>query len=64
MDICTAIEKIAIVYALSFVFIYISHSLILRDYRMTKNKFYICISRASLICFMFVAWNFYELFAS
>lgn len=39
MDICTAIEQIAIVYALSFVFIYISHSLILRDYRMTKINF-------------------------
>lgn len=62
--VCAAIEKIAIVYAFSFVVIYISHSLILRDYRMTKNKFYICISRASLFCCMFVAWNFYELFAS
>lgn len=58
------IEKISMVYAFSFVVIYILHSLILRNYRMTKNKFYFCISRASLICCMFVAWNFYELFAS
>ena len=74
MDICTssekismvyaAIEQIAIVYAFIFVVIYISHSLILRNYRMTKNKFYFCISRANLICCIFVAWNFYELFAS
>lgn len=58
------IEQIAIVYAFSFVVIYILHSLILRNYRMTKNKFYFCISRASLICCMFISWNFYELFAS
>ena len=74
MDICTssekismvyaAIEQIAIVYAFIFVVIYISHSLILRNYRMTKNKFYFCISRANLICCIFVAWNFYELFGS
>lgn len=59
-----AIEQIAIVYAFSFVVIYILHSLILRNYRMTKYKFYFCITRANLICCMFVAWNFYELFAS
>lgn len=73
MDICTStekismvyafIEKISMVYAFSFVVIYILHSLILRNYRMTKNKFYFCMSRANLICCMFVAWNFYELFA-
>ena len=57
------IEKISIVYAFIFVVIYISHSLILRNYRMTKTKFYFCITRANLICCMFVAWNFYELFA-
>lgn len=59
-----AIEQIAIVYAFIFVVIYISHSLILRNYRMTKTKFYFCITRANLICCIFVAWNFYELFAS
>ena len=59
-----AIEQIAIVYAFIFVVIYISHSLILRNYRMTKNKFYFCITGANLICCIFVAWNFYELFAS
>lgn len=57
------IEKISIVYAFSFVVIYILHSLILRNYRMTKNKFYFCISRASLICCVFISWNFFELFA-